>query len=447
MRARAQRAVAAAATLTGKRFGLLVASSLVATSAIVASALTGTGGSGALAALLGRSLAAQTVKAPPAAAEPVASGGGGAPSQGAAAVSAPEPSSVPLPAAAPEPAPASEAAPEEAPPAPEEPAPQAGPVKHVFVISLASPGYEQSLGSQSQMPYLSETLRPQGELLSDYTLLDGEALANGIAAIGGQPPNPATAAGCPRYQELNGAQPSSSGVLNGGSGCVYPVETLTLADQLGLARLSWRAYADGMSDPAGKPADCMHPDPEASSAATAPGGYAASQNPFVYFHSLLDLGECSANDVPLDRLSGDLAKADKTPSYSFVAPTPCDAGTIGQCPAGAPDGAAAGDAFLAIWAAKILASPAYKAGGLLIVTFSAVNPPSPGVAPSGAELRTGALLLSPFLQPGSTSAAAYGPYSLLRATEDLFGLEPLARAAAATTKSFASALQAKDGGD
>ena len=36
------RAIAAAATLTGKRFGLLVASSLVATSAIVASAATTT---------------------------------------------------------------------------------------------------------------------------------------------------------------------------------------------------------------------------------------------------------------------------------------------------------------------------------------------------------------------------------------------------------------------
>ena len=53
-----RRAMAAAATLTGKRFGLLVASSLVATSAIVAAAMTSSHGSGPLAALLGRSLAA-----------------------------------------------------------------------------------------------------------------------------------------------------------------------------------------------------------------------------------------------------------------------------------------------------------------------------------------------------------------------------------------------------
>ena len=72
IQAQVRRAVAAAATLTGKRFGLLVASSVVATSAIVASAMTGTGGSGALAALIGQSLASDNTpvaSAPPAAPE------------------------------------------------------------------------------------------------------------------------------------------------------------------------------------------------------------------------------------------------------------------------------------------------------------------------------------------------------------------------------------------
>ena len=64
LQAQLARATAAAATLTGKRFGLLVASSLVATSAIVASALTGTGESGALAALLANRPAATAPSAP-----------------------------------------------------------------------------------------------------------------------------------------------------------------------------------------------------------------------------------------------------------------------------------------------------------------------------------------------------------------------------------------------
>ena len=81
------------------------------------------------------------------------------------------------------------------------------------------------------MPYLATTLRPQGELLTNYSLLDEAALPNSIAAVSGQPPTAQTKATAPSYDE-----------------CVYPVETLTLADQLGLAQFTWRAYMEGMVD-------------------------------------------------------------------------------------------------------------------------------------------------------------------------------------------------------
>ncbi len=243
---------------------------------------------------------------------------------------------------------------------------------------------------------------------------------------------------------------SSSGVI-GGSGCVYPVETLTLADQLGSSRLTWRAYVDGMVDPTtGSPANCVHPGPDEVET-IVPGGYAARQNPFVYFHSLLDLGDCSANDLPLDQLTADLRKTGKTPNYSFIAPTLCNAGASGQCPPGGTEGAAGADAFLAAWVPKILASPAYKADGLLIVDFAAANPAATASgttpAPAADPLRVGALLLSPFLTPGSTDAAQYNPYSILRSNEDLFGLDPLALAGAGKTKSFAPSLLEENGGD
>ena len=203
-----------------------------------------------------------------------------------------------------------------------------------------------------------------------------------------------------------------------------------------------------MVDPTGDPSNCVYPNPGEGSGPVQPGGYAASQNPFVYFHSLLDLGDCSENDVPLDQLSKDLGKAEKTPGYSFIAPTPCNAGTAGQCPAGAAEGAASADAFLSAWVPKILASPAYKADGLLIVTFSSTNPPLAGApAPSGEPLRTGALLVSPFVTPNGTDSGAYNPYSLLRSSEELFALKPLGVAAGAKTKSFAASLLKGNGGD
>jgi hypothetical protein len=447
-----QRATAAAATLTGKRFGLLVASSLVATSAIVAAAMTNSGDSGPLAALLGRSLAANTAPALTESAprlEPSSAGGSAPP--------APEPassSSPPLSSPDPEPAPAPDPAPEPqpTPTTPATPTPEVGRIKHVFVVSLASSGYDAAFGATPQMPYLATTLRPQGTLLSGYSLLDTAALPNSIAAVSGQPPNPQTQADCPTWSEFPaGAKANGKGVV-AGSGCVYPVETLSFADQLVGARLKWHAYMESMVDESGQADTCVHPQPDSAEVPVL-GGYSARLNPFVYFHSLLDLGDCSENDVPFTELEKDLRKVETTANYSYISPNLCNAGVSGQCAPGAADGAASADAFLATLVPKILASPAYKQDGLLILSFGQVNPapidPATGVAvaPSGDPKRVGALLVSQFVSPGSTDAVPYDPYSLLASSEDLFGLSRLGSAGGAEVKSFAPALLGENGGD
>jgi len=170
-------AVAAASSLTGTRFNLLVASSLVATAAIVASGLASTSDNGALAALLGQppsqtaAVESPVAKAPSASAE--SSGASAAPESVPVAPS--EPLASAEPAAAPsQPPPAKQPAP------PAESLPEAGRIKHVFVISLASSGYDAAFGAAPQMPYLAGTLRPEGELLSGYSLLDAAALPNQI---------------------------------------------------------------------------------------------------------------------------------------------------------------------------------------------------------------------------------------------------------------------------
>jgi hypothetical protein len=454
---RVDRAISAAASLGGKRFALLVASSLVATSAIVAGAMTGTGSDGALAALLGRKLpvSAQASAAP---ANPVAEGAAASTSTAPTRASAGEPA--PAPAAAPGSTLPPPAAREPASkPAPEAPTPEPGRVGHVFEISLASPGYEAAFGAESQIPYLAGTLRPRGELLSGYSLLSETALPNGVAAISGQPPNSLTEADCPAYDEFKaGTAPDAKGVVSG-AGCAYPVEALTVADQLGSARLSWRAYVDGMVDESGQPQSCVHPDPGVAPE-PVPGGYSATQNPFVYFHSLLDLGDCATNDLSIASLSADLRKADSTPNFVYIAATPCHAGVPGQCPEGVPEGPGAANAFLEEWVPQILASPAFKKDGVLIVGFgsgapAAVDPasgapPAAGAAPPSATvdpLRVGALLVSQFAAPGSSDATSYDPYSLLRTVEDLFRLEHLAVAGRAKTRSFAAGLLGESGGD
>ena len=107
-------------------------------------------------------------------------------------------------------------------------------------------------------------------------------------------------ADCPTYDEFRRAKANSNGVVT--ARLRLPGRN---ADPRRPARPSasftWRAYMEGMADP--RPAS---PTTASTPTRTKPrrpaaGGYAARLNPFVYFHSLLDLGDCSANDVPLDR--------------------------------------------------------------------------------------------------------------------------------------------------
>jgi outer membrane biosynthesis protein TonB len=461
---RLRAAMAAAATLTGKRFGLLVASSLVATSAIVAAAATDAPESSAVtASLIGRTLAADRTPAPaPVDAEPEP--------EGAAEAVGNESTPLPEPIIAPEPEPEStfipeETAPEVAVPEPEpEPAvepepepepeakPEAGRIKHIFVVSLVSPGYQAAFGATSTMPYLSGTLRPQGTLLSNYEVLDKATTPNGIAAISGQPPNKATKEGCPVFESFPSTSTTTKAGIVTGDGCAYSVEVQNLATQFEAVPFTWHAYMEGMVSPTtGEPENCVYPATEPEVPVT--GGYSSQLNPFAHFHSLLDLGACSSNDEPITELKKDLKSEAKTANYSYISPDLCSAGVAGQCAEGEPEGAAAADKWLEEVVPQIVESPAFKKDGLLIVTFGGVNPPAPAVegqptppAPT-KPLKTGALLVSQFTSAGATDPAPYNPYSLLRSTEELFGLGQLAKAGEPKVKTFAPQLLGVNGGD
>lgn len=100
-------------------------------------------------------------------------------------------------------------------------------------------------------------------------------------------------------------------------------------------------------------------------------------------------------------------------------------------------GIAAEDAFLKLWVPRILASPAYKDDGVLILAFAGERARHPGT-PS----RTGALVLSGHTKKGKVVSTAYKPYSLLRSVEDMLGYTALARSQSAP--SFAQAVLHKN---
>jgi hypothetical protein len=431
-----------AGSITGTRFRLVIASSSTATALIIGSTLASGGDSG-LASQLAQALSAMGGSSDtPAATTPVSTPVAAAPPKVDRSVTPVPPTPVSAPSATTTPT-----------KTPKTTTPKAGRVKHVFVISLSSPGYEDAFGAQSKMPYLANSLRPQGQLLSNYTLLTDSGLPNYIAMVGGQSPNALTSGNCITYAEFPGsAAPDRNGNVTG-DGCVYPALSINLADQLFSARFSWGAYMEDMGKPepvvqgetapASPPQTCVHPtsstadgtqDVRKADAATgyAGSGYAVRHNPFAYFHSLLDLGSCAQRDVPLDRLDGALVSG--TPNFAFISPNLCNTGEPAECDADVQDpGPAQADRFLSTWVPKILASPAYQQDGVLVITFGEATP---GV--NGAPV--GTLLLSKFLTPGSTNGRAFNPYSIFRTVEDLFGLQHIAAGARTGTTSFASDL-------
>jgi phosphatidylinositol-3-phosphatase len=330
-------------------------------------------------------------------------------------------------------------------------------IKHVFVITLASPGYEQTWGPASPAKYLTTQLRPQGALLTNYYGVGHLDLPNYIAMISGQPPNPLTQTDCPTFSQFPAGSKLDSGGRLEAPGCVYPVDVLTLADQLTSTRRQWRAYVEDLANGPKSVQSCRHPNteqPDETQKARPGDAYATRHNPFVYFHSLLDLGDCASDDLALTQLAPDLRSTATTPNYAFIVPNLCHDGSEASCPDGSAGGLGAADDFLAEWVPKILASPAYRKNGLLVITFAdgpssdtsgcctSATATGPASSVTGGG-RVGALLLSPFVTPGSESATPYNHYSLLRTVEDIFALPHLANAAQPDVPSFASGVLRK----
>jgi hypothetical protein len=155
---------------------------------------------------------------------------------------------------------------------------------------------------------------------------------------------------------------------------VYPKTTKTLADELGAPNKGgWKAYIEGIdTGPKDQPSSCRHPAVGAADGDAAPRAadpYVTWRNPFVYFHSVIDGASCATNDIGLKQLATDLKTAKTTPALSYIAPSPCDDGSDQPCAPGAAAGLAPAAKFLQTVVPEIERSPAYKADGLLAVTF------------------------------------------------------------------------------
>lgn len=251
----------------------------------------------------------------------------------------------------------------------------------VVWIWMENRSYNQVIGSAT-MPHLNTLARRCGIATNSHGVTH-PSLPNYLAAVSG----------------------STGGVVTDCGPAACPQRRTTLFDQLAAAHKSWRTYAQGMRT------NC-------STVSTYP--YAPKHNPAVYFPALR--ASCRVADVPLGTpTAGPLRSAlvtGKMPSFAFVVPGLCDDGH--DCPNANPD------TWVATWLPRMLASPQYVAGKMLIViTYDEGSGGSSGqscVTSSASGCRIATVVIAPTTRPGTRSSTSFSHYSLLRTTEDVLGI-------------------------
>jgi hypothetical protein len=311
-----------------------------------------------------------------------------------------------------------------------------GTIKHVWLIILENKSYDASFTGLNNNTYLWKTLPTQGVLLKNYFGTGHFSLDNYLSLVAGQAPVSDTQADCGYYDHLGGHIDTQGGSLSvnpnygqlasskgpnaaaGYNGCVYPKSVPTLFNQFDSAGVSWKGYAQDLGNPDAAPpthdagtqycgAPYPKPGPTASKtqpptepnpgSANSTDQYVPKHFPFPWFESILKSGDC--NDAHIANLFSttnglyhDLQSESTTPAFSWITPNNCSDGHDAVChgnnlsggfsgpttinpPVNYTGGLYAADLFLEHVIPEIEASPAYKDGGLIDITFDEAFPP------------------------------------------------------------------------
>jgi acid phosphatase len=233
---------------------------------------------------------------------------------------------------------------------------------HVFVIVMENRAYEEAMAQ----PYTADLAR-RFAVATNYHAVSHPSLPNYLALTSG----------------------STYDITDDG---YHRLAAGGIGAQLNEHGIVWRAYMEGMTN------GCMD----------SPGPYALKHNPFAYYG-----GACPANVVPLTELDSDLGGA--TPNFVWITPDLCHDGH--DC------SSRQADDFLSSLVPKVLAAPAWRQNGLLLITWDEDD--------GRGGNRVPALVVAPNLIQHQT-ARAYDHYSLLATVEDRLGLPRLGRARSAT---------------
>jgi hypothetical protein len=224
----------------------------------------------------------------------------------------------------------------------------------------------------------------------------------------------------------------------------YPDHTIkerSLVDQLEEHRLSWKGYFQDLPEPGSLA--IRDPDPKALKPGQIPALYAAKHNGFISFAHVQQDPDRARKIVGFDQLDRDLESGD-VPAYAHIVPHQCDDmhGVEGpnvpdDCTRENEDGRRArGDAMIGRLVDQIQRSPIWSAPGntAIVITFDEDGKPRDPADPQGccgfdpnspAEFGGGhiaTIIVTNHGPRGLVDKTPYNHYSLLRTTEDAFGI-------------------------
>ncbi len=257
----------------------------------------------------------------------------------------------------------------------------------IFTIVMENHDYAEIVGS-SNAPYINGLIGQYG-LATNY--MDSgvhPSLPNYLTMI----------SGAPQYPGKNDLLPTDS---------PFPVKADNLGTQLEAAKIPWKSYQESMGTP------CL--------LTTAGTLYAPKHDPFLYFTDTQASPLCASRNVDYGSFAGDLAAG----TYQFMWITP-NLTNDGHDPQSAPvTGLKQSDAWAAMEIPKILASSAYKNGGVIFLTWDEAEGRG-----TDSKDQIPMIIISPNIKtPGYKSGKAYSHKSYLATVEDLLGLPRLATVA------------------
>jgi phosphatidylinositol-3-phosphatase len=276
----------------------------------------------------------------------------------------------------------------------------------VFVIVLDDTPLSVIQGSASA-PYLNQLMSAYAYGTS-YTTPDHPSLPNYFDLTSGNP-----------QANLCDCQPGTTStctVLNCSAlvgACTCPLGVSHLGDDLDVAGIPWREYAESMGAPC---------NPAGIDGGTL---FAANHVPFLYYDDIAtNAGRCQQRVRDFTDFAGDLAgTSGPLFRFSLISPNLCN-DMHSDCTG---DPVKQGDVWLAIQVPLLLATPGFAPGGRDVLFI--VGDELPAALGSGPMPF---LVVSPLAKAGPT-AGAYDHSSLLATIEDGLGLPRLGNAGGSAT--------------